>query len=180
MSKKSKTLPVWQQVLGGLAFGGVIIGVIVIATSGSGPDDEQAAIDAYRAARAHYVDLREAVKWGTLNDVKDAAEDGGDFDARDGAGETPLHWVARNEKAPKEITRWVLKHVDDINVRDDAGKTPLHTAAEARNVSVAEVLSKEGADPCLRDNHGMTPFDRATHPQALRTLNRLYPNADCN
>ena len=183
MSKKSKTLPVWQQVLGGLAFGGVIIVVIMIATSGPDDDqanDDQAAIDAYRAARAHYVDLREAVKWGTLNDVKDAAEDGGDFDARDGLGETPLHWVARNTKAPKEITRLVLQHVDDINVRDDAGKTPLHTAAEAINASVAEVLSKEGADPCLRDNHGMTPFDRATHPQSLRTLNRLYPNADCN
>ena len=178
MSKKSKTLPVWQQVLGGLAFGGVIIVVIMIATSG--PDDDQAAIDAYRAARAHYVDLREAVKWGTLNDVKDAAEDGGDFDARDGLGETPLHWVARNTKAPKEITRLVLKHVDDINVRDDAGKTPLHLAAEFGNSPAAEVLLKEGADPCLRDDTGKIPYDRAVFPSEQRELSRVGLQANCN
>ena len=183
--KTKKRRPLWKRVLmwtGGSVAGLIALVIVLVAvfTPGSEERSSNAAIDAYRAERAHYVDLREAVKWGTLNDVKDAAEDGGDFDARDGLGETALHWVARNTKDPKEITRLVLKHVDDINVRDDAGKTPLHTAAESINASVAEVLSKEGADPCLRDDHGMTPFGRATHPQALRTLNRLYPNVDCN
>ena len=180
--KPKKRRPLWKRVLmwTGGSLGGLIALVIVLVAVFSPESEESSSQASFSVPEPSYADLREDVKWGTLDDVKDAVEDGADFDVRDGLGETPLHWVARNRKAPKEITRLVLKHVDDLNVRDDAGKTPLHTAAESVNALVAEVLWKEGADPCLRDDHGMTPFDRATHPQSLRTLNRLYPNADCN
>ena len=184
--KPKKRRPLWKRALmwTGGSLAGLIAVVIVLVVVFTPPGEEksspQAAIDAYRADRVHYVDLREAVKWGTLDEVKDAVEDGGDFDARDGLGETALHWVSRNTKDPKEITRWVLKHVDDINVRDDAGKTPLHTAAEFGNSPAAEVLLEEGADPCLLDDAGKTPYDRAVFPSEQRELSRVGLQADCN
>lgn len=181
-----KRRPLWKRVLmwtGGSLAGLIALVIVLVAVFSPESEERSSQADAiadYRAARAHYVDLREAVKWGTLDDVKDAVEDGGDFDARDGLGETALHWVSRNSENAKEIMRFVLKYVDDPNVRDDAGKTPLHLAAEDGNVSAAEVLLEEGADPCLRDNHGKIPYDRSVFPSEQRALKAVGLQADCN
>lgn len=180
--KPKKRRPLWKKVLmwTGVSVAGLIAVVIVLVAVFTPESEESSSQAVFSVPEPSYADLREAVKWGTLNDVKDAVEAGADFDARDGLGETPLHWVARNSKTPKEIMRLVLKYVDDPNVRDDAGKTPLHLAAEFGNPPAAEVLLEEGADPCLRDDAGKTPYDRAIFPSEQRALNRVGLKADCN
>ena len=181
--KPKKHRPLWKKVLmwTGVSVAGLIALVIVLVAVFSPEREEESSSQAvFSVPEPSYADLREDVKWGTLDDVKDAVEAGADFDVRDGLGETPLHWVARNSKNPKEIMRVVFKYVDDPNVRDDAGKTPLHLAAEFGNSPAAEVLLKEGADPCLRDDTGKIPYDRAVFPSEQRELSRVGLQADCN
>ena len=48
-----------------------------------------------------------------------------------------------------------------MNAEGENHRSPLHEAASAGHVPIVELLIKEGANPCHRDNHDATPYDLA-------------------
>ena len=86
---------------------------------------------------------------------------GADPNIDDGEGITPLHLAAHSGKTTDLIDLIVKMKQIDINGRDTNGKTILHWALYGNNVTIARHLLKNGADPTVRDNDGVTPFQEA-------------------
>ena len=105
-------------------------------------------------------------------DVRACLRAGGDPDARDNNGFTPLHTAA--VKGHAAVIAALLEAGADPNVQSyDYGHTPLHRAAQHGNVAMVMALLEAGADPNVWNNHGFTPLRIAVlhdHHGAARTL----------
>jgi ankyrin repeat protein len=91
---------------------------------------------------------------------------------QDGAGELPVHLVARQGDGPKLAT--LLR--DDAKLRDvrtSLGSTPLHLAAMNPDASAMEVLLAAGADANARDADGSTPLHMAAYASRTSHVRRL-------
>ncbi|KAH9976554.1 ankyrin repeat protein [Russula compacta] len=97
------------------------------------------------AASAHdyrdYVDIVELL-----------LDHGGDPNARDHDGSTPLHWSSWWEKqdyvtreGTVDGTRLLLKYGADVHAEDNEGRTPLQLALAHGREEMAEVLREHGA-----------------------------------
>ena len=62
--------------------------------------------------------------------------------------------------------------VEQINVVDDAGLSPLHHAAIFGDLPLTKFLLANGADPLLKDDNGLRPFDYAERLARLFMLPR--------
>ena len=90
---------------------------------------------------------------------------GADPDARNAAGEAPLHRAARipDAEAAAKIIRALLESGADVNAQDEDGRTPLHFAANNDNAAAAAAaISALAAAPGIQlnaaDNIGATPL----------------------
>jgi ankyrin repeat protein len=59
--------------------------------------------------------------------------------AKDGVGETPLHWSAK--EGNKEVVELLISKGADVNAKDDVGDTPVDWAD---NKETADLLRKHG------------------------------------
>jgi ankyrin repeat protein len=77
-------------------------------------------------------------------------EAGADVNARDKAGDTPLHWAAA-ENTGTAVINALLQAGAVVNARDRYGWLPIHTAADRNpNPDIIDALLKAGADPDKR------------------------------
>ena len=76
-------------------------------------------------------------------------------------GMTPLHLAAHSGKTTYLIDLILKMKQIDINGRDTNGKTILHCALYGNNATIARHLLKNEADPTVRVNDGVTPFQEA-------------------
>jgi len=81
---------------------------------------------------------------------------GADVRRRDAVGRTALHYAAGTSASAVEL---LLAHGADESARDIDGRTPLHAAINRGNAASALRLSAAGADPSIRDVHGVSPHD---------------------
>jgi ankyrin repeat protein len=72
--------------------------------------------------------IHEAAKCGSLKFLELLHEKGADLNARDHAGNAPLHLAVLNDWTLGAA--WLLEHGASLDIKNDAGKTPLHLSQE--------------------------------------------------
>ena len=99
------------------------------------------------------------------------------------AGDTPLHWAARN--GALEVVKLLAGCSAEIDARNDRQETPLHLASYGGHAPVVDVLCSEGADLDAATKGGETPLFLAAGrgaTEAVRILASLGADLDasCN
>lgn len=84
-------------------------------------------------------------------------ENGGDINARNYLGETPLHWATYHE-CHSDMACMILYRGALVDPRCQRGLTPLHVAVLRRNYRGIELLLDAGADIEAKDHDGDTAF----------------------
>ena len=129
------------------------------------------------SARRHLQKLATAKAWlrvAKTNNVELAGallEAGVAVDAKDPAGNTPLHRAAYNNA--EKVARVLLEAGADVDARDTFGDEPLHQAAYNNAEKVARMLLEAGADVDARNEGGATPLHQAAdtnNVEAMRVL----------
>ena len=96
-------------------------------------------------------------------------EHGAEINARNSAGETPLHMMIRRAPPahPRNASHF-LGFEPDIRVKTNNGQTPLHYAAERGGLEIVKMLLARGAEPDLsaQDDDGHTPLALAENHYA--------------
>ncbi len=85
-----------------------------------------------------------------------------DINAKDGAGDTPLHYACSCDIDNVEFVRELVSVGSDINAQNEAGDTPLHFACAKGCAESCRLLIENGADVTLKNNQGKDPLDIAT------------------
>ncbi|HEV2679147.1 MAG TPA: ankyrin repeat domain-containing protein [Rhodanobacter sp.] len=96
-----------------------------------------------------------------LIEVTSAIKQGGEVDALDQEGRTPLFYAAQN--GDNAIAVELIEHGANLNAQDKNLETPLHFAARAYQFELAELLLKKGAHVDTTDDQGNTPLSRAVY-----------------
>ncbi|MCW5943129.1 MAG: ankyrin repeat domain-containing protein [Fimbriimonadaceae bacterium] len=99
------------------------------------------------------------LRWYSVEGMARLVELCRSVDARNKAGETPLHVAARGGN--RFAMPALIAAGADVNARDHAGETPLHKLSRLLLPSTAFILLKAGADPKVRDAAGRTALDVA-------------------
>ncbi|MCY3987852.1 MAG: ankyrin repeat domain-containing protein, partial [Gammaproteobacteria bacterium] len=84
------------------------------------------------------------------------------------AGQTPLHYAARENSNPL-VAMFLLSGGSEVNARDDRGWTPLHYAAsESASEQVLRVLLAMEPDTEATTNTGQTAYDLIARNPTLK------------
>ncbi|MCC2692841.1 ankyrin repeat domain-containing protein [Nodularia sp. LEGE 04288] len=79
---------------------------------------------------------------------------GVNVNAKDGKGDTPLHYLGKSEKN----ARLLLSRGAKVNVRNQNGNTPLHNVFGEKTAAVIKLLIDGGANVNARNQEQMTPL----------------------
>ena len=97
-------------------------------------------------AKAPDVSIREAVKTGNIQAVKQHLDAGADVNAKGKYGRTPLHYAA--SRGLKKIIELLIARRADVNTKievgDYKGQTPLDGAIQWNRTETADLLRKHG------------------------------------
>ena len=80
----------------------------------------------------------------------------------DGHNVTPFHLATQKGKLP--LIEYLTPYLLDIDVRTDdfwGSRTPLHVASQFGHLEIVKFLIKNGADPQLKSNSGLTAYEYA-------------------
>jgi hypothetical protein len=109
-------------------------------------------------------------------DVVDALlQQGADVNAKDETGLTPLFLAINIFDTDTVIVNRLLDAGADIETRGVTGTTPLIEAAVIKNDDLFRLLLRRGADPCARDDGGVTIVGASEGP--FPELNRMAREA---
>ena len=111
---------------------------------------------------------------GNKFEVSLTIKNGGDVNARNDFGSTPLMYAAEINDNPEVLTV-LLDAGADVNARDDDGRTPLmYAARDNDNPEVLTVLLDAGADVRAQDSESWTPLVYATKLNSNFDISRAF------
>lgn len=108
---------------------------------------------------AKWTMLHGAAAKGDLRAAALLVEVKGDLDAASPGGTTLAHCAAKN--GDLELIRILIEHQALVDTGDLEMRSPIQIAAEADHRSIVEALLVAGADPTVRDMHGVRAIDVA-------------------
>ena len=117
-------------------------------------------------------DILEAGESGNIEAIKQHLADGADVNAKNKAGQTPLHEAA-GRGHNKEVAALLITAGADVNARDANGMTPLHYTALGGHKEIAELLIAKGANMNTKNDFGKTPLDSAIQLKLTETVDLL-------
>jgi hypothetical protein len=98
------------------------------------------------SAKAPDISIREAVKTGNIEAVKQHLDAGADVNAKGKYGRTPLHYAA--SRGLNKIIELLIARGADVNTKievgDYKGQTPLDGAIQWNQTETADLLRKHG------------------------------------
>lgn len=99
---------------------------------------------------------------GDVDRMKALIAAGGDVNAFDELGFTPLHYAAKSERL--EAITFLLSVGANVDAQDEskAGNTPLAEVAGTCSLAVAQALVQAGANPSLPGWMGLSALHRAS------------------
>ena len=107
--------------------------------------------------------LHQAGSQGNAKGAETLLCKGGDPEATDSDGLTPLHHAADGPRQGHTATAQALLLMGaNLEARDDNGLTPLHWAADKGHTATVEALLSQGADLAAMTNCGWTPLHWAS------------------
>ena len=116
--------------------------------------------------------LRNAVKAGNIETVKQHLDAGADVNAKDDVVEwTPLLHAA--EGGHKEIIELLIAKGADVNAKNLRGETSLYDVVGRGHKEIAELLIAAGADVNAKNTLGWTPLARAIRRNRTETADLL-------
>ena len=106
----------------------------------------EAATPELPSAKPPDISIREAVKTGNIEAVKQHLDAGADVNAKGKYGRTPLHYAAT--RGLKKIIELLIAKGADVNTKievgDYKGQTPLDAATQWNHPETADLLRKHG------------------------------------
>ena len=127
------------------------------------------------AIRFGVVDIHDAVSTYNVGAINKYLATGGDVNAKDERGHTPLHYSAR--LGYSKIIALLIAKGADVNTKVLNGGTPLHLAVGEHRMGAVELLITNDADVNAKieggDHKGKTPLDLVIHFKQSRIADLL-------
>lgn len=116
--------------------------------------------------------IHKAAYKGNIDKVRSLLAKGVDVDERDSFGGTALHAAMFQDNV--EVVKVLVKAGYDVDAQGTSnGFTPLHDAVWANNYEGAKVLVENGARLDIKNNKGLTPYEKAKDEGRTRLLDLL-------
>ncbi len=129
------------------------------------------AVVASVGAAANSTPLIDAVRGGSVEQVRALLEQRADVNAVLPDGTTALHWAAHSDH--DEVARLLIAAGADANAANRYGVTPLTLAATSGNAALAAVLLEAGADPNATVGEGETILMTAARTGSVAIIEAL-------
>jgi HEAT repeat protein len=111
--------------------------------------------------------LNSAVHSGNEGIVRLLIEGGANPNAKDGFGDSPLHFAIRKDPMARRdriaLLKILIEGGANLNSKNKLGFTPLHEAVMQGETAIVRILIEGGADINVGDSSGSTPLDFALH-----------------
>jgi len=124
--------------------------------------------------------LEQAVTEGRAETIKSLIAQGGDINARNIRGQSPLHLAVKQGNS--DMVQILLESGAEVDiVETDSGCTSLHYAASLGHVDLCESLVRYGANPDAQTARLETPLHLAVsrgHPEVVALLLKYHARLD--
>jgi ankyrin repeat protein len=124
--------------------------------------------------------LEQAASEGHAETIRTLISQGGDINARNARGQTPLHLAVKQGNS--DVVQLLLENEAEVDVVEtDSGCTSLHYAASLGHVDLCESLVRYGANPDAQTARLETPLHLAVsrgHPDVVALLLKFHARLD--
>ena len=124
--------------------------------------------------------LRRAIERADIQAVNVAIEHGADIEEADMHGDPGLPLRTACFKGHASIVETLIKHGANINQTDRWGNTPLHLAIINQNHEAIHSLLKNGSNPNIRNNYGLSALDKASTSPSILDFMKQYSESKRN
>lgn len=132
------------------------------------------------APRSATSSLEQAASEGRAETIKNLIAQGGDINARNMRGQSPLHLAVKQGNS--DVVQILLESGAEVDVVEtDSGCTSLHYAASLGHVDLCESLVRYGANPDAQTARLETPLHLAVsrgHPEVVALLLKYHAKLD--